>query len=422
MSSEEKMPPESWIALLGRRDAPVDGVEDYCNFLAAALAAQRVTLERHAVDWAGGGWFAALRDLARRAREWRGRWVLVQYTALGWSRRGFPLGALLAVRRLQHSGARVAIVFHEPERQLSGSRLIDRIRGALQDWIIARLYIRAERAIFADALETISWLPRDRTKAVFIPIGANVLAPAESSPRTVSVVAGAGTGTSAKVGGPTPAPAVSAPTERLSVAIYCLSTLPNRERELADIARALGAAAARGARLRAVFLGRGTEDSEGEIRHAIQRDSAEVEILGLRDSAEISRTLAQSDVMLSVRGPLFPRRGSVIAGIACGLPIVAYSNGKSAFPLTEAGVELVPWRDPEALAAAFVRVALDAQLRQSLRTKSFRAYDQYLSWSVIARSFRAALRTSARMPGISESSATPQTHQMPPAPGSRTPA
>jgi glycosyltransferase involved in cell wall biosynthesis len=422
MSSNEKMPPEIWIALLGRRDAPVDGVEDYCNFLAAALAAEGVTLELQAVDWAGSGWFAALRDLARRAREWRGRWVIVQYTALGWSRRGFPLGALLAVRRLQRRGARVAVVFHEPERQLSGSRLVDRIRGALQDWIIARLYARAERTIFADPLETISWLPRDRTKGVFIPIGANIPAPAQSSPRTASVIAGAGSGTSAMAGGARPAPAGSAHKERLSIAIYCLSTLPNRERELADISLALGAAVAQGARLRAVFLGRGTEDSEDEIRHAIAKESVEVEILGLRDSVEISRRLAQSDVMLSVRGPLFPRRGSVIAGIACGLPIVAYSNGKSAFPLTEAGVELVPWHEPEALAAAFVRIALDSQLRQSLRAKSLRAYGQYLSWSVIARTFRAALRTSAKIPGISESSAAPQTHQAPPAPGSRTPA
>src|SRR5579862_4170024 len=374
-----KLPPETWIALLGRRDEPVDGVVDYCTFLADALVAQGVHLEQQSVDWAGRGWIAALRDVSRQARDWRGRWVLVQYTALGWSRRGFPIGVVLAVRRLQRRGARVAVVFHEPERQLSGSRFIDRIRGAFQDWIIARLYARAEVAIFADALETISWLPRERSKAVCIPIGANIprAAPLGAHPQEQGASETTSTG-----------------KQRLTIAIYCLSSLPNRERELRDIARALQAAAAEGVSLRAVFLGRGTDDTE-EIRQAIPGDSAEVEILGLQDSAAISRTLAQSDVMLSVRGPLFPRRGSVIAGIACGLPIVAYSNGRSAFPLSEAGIELVPWHEPEAFATAFVRIARDATVRQSLRAKSLRAYEKYFSWESIASRYAMALSGSA---------------------------
>jgi glycosyltransferase involved in cell wall biosynthesis len=382
------LPPETWIALLGRHDEPVDGVADYCTFLADALMVQGVHLEQHSVDWAGRGWIAALRDLSRKARDWRGRWVLVQYTALGWSRRGFALGALLAVRRLKRRGARVAVMFHEPERQLSGTRFVDRVRGAFQDWIIARLYARAEVAIFADALEAISWLPGDRSKAVFIPIGANVPAPATRA-RTVQVSADSNPGASSA------ATAAGERKQRLAVAIYCLSTLPNRERELRDVGRAIESAAAQGAALRVVFLGRGTEDSEAEIRAAIPPGTAEIEILGLQDLAAVSRVLASSDIMLSVRGPLFPRRGSVIAGIACGLPIVAYGNSKNAFPLSEAGIELVPWHEPEAFATAFARIARDATLRQSLRARSHEANEKYFSWESIAGRYAMALSGSA---------------------------
>src|SRR5260221_9551712 len=34
--------------------------------------------------WKERGWSAALRDLQQRAAGWRGRWVLLQYTALAW--------------------------------------------------------------------------------------------------------------------------------------------------------------------------------------------------------------------------------------------------------------------------------------------------------------------------------------------------
>ncbi len=48
--------PTEWIALLGRRDMPTDGVEDYCTFLGRALAQRGVTLNLTRVDWFGQGW------------------------------------------------------------------------------------------------------------------------------------------------------------------------------------------------------------------------------------------------------------------------------------------------------------------------------------------------------------------------------
>jgi hypothetical protein len=43
------------------------------------------------VAWPESGRTRAASTLRRRAKGWRRAWVLVQYTALAWSARGFPL-------------------------------------------------------------------------------------------------------------------------------------------------------------------------------------------------------------------------------------------------------------------------------------------------------------------------------------------
>jgi hypothetical protein len=101
---------QRWIALLGRRDGPTDGVGDYRIYLGATLGLHGYQLEIVRVPWPERGWGAALADLRQRAEDWRGCWVLLQYTALGWSRRGFPLRFLQVLR---HIGARCLVVFHD---------------------------------------------------------------------------------------------------------------------------------------------------------------------------------------------------------------------------------------------------------------------------------------------------------------------
>ena len=77
------------IALLGRKDEPTDAVEEYCRYLAAALQSHDIQLEIRRVPWEIHGWPDALQALRLQATLWRGRWVLLQYTALAWSARGF---------------------------------------------------------------------------------------------------------------------------------------------------------------------------------------------------------------------------------------------------------------------------------------------------------------------------------------------
>ena len=358
-----------WIALLGRRDIPADGIEDYCTFLARALAPHDVELKLVRVNWSERGWPSALRQLSCDAAEWRGGWVLLQYTALAWSRRGFPIGAWAALEVLRRRGVRCAVIFHEPGRQTGGVRWFQWVRGACQDWVARRLYRGAARSIFADRLETIPWLPQGGSKAAFIPIGANIPAP---PPR-----AQYGTGNS---GG------------QKTVAVFCLSDAPNARREVGDISYAMRSLAAKDLKLRLVFLGRGTAEAKDEITRAFEGVPVDVVNLGLRDAEEISRTLSESDAMLCVRGKLFPRRGSALAGIVCGMPVIAYEGPMDIFPLGEAGVCLVPYGNQHALADALAQVLLDSALHERLRARSLRAYEKYFSWEVIASEMVRALQ------------------------------
>src|SRR5947209_15684870 len=158
-------PAQTVIALLGRRDSPTDGVEDYCIWLGRGLAKRGIPLAQVGVPWKEAGWRRALWRLWLESAGRRGRWVLVQYTAMSWSRRGFPLGLLAVLAILRLRSCRIAAVFHDPAG-FPGCRWIDRGRRAYQEWIMRRAYHWAERSIHNVPVESLAWLPRDPAKAV----------------------------------------------------------------------------------------------------------------------------------------------------------------------------------------------------------------------------------------------------------------
>ena len=357
------------ILLLGKRDTPADGVQDYCKYLAQALRGRGIKTEIARVEWHSEGWARALRKLRAQSVKWEGSWVVLQYTALSWSRRGFPLGALAVLRSLRRRKVRCAAVFHESRRQ-GGAKWAGQVRGALQDWVIRQIYKEVDIAIFADPLDTIKWLPTGGNNAVFIPIGANL---------------------------PEPQWTNKVPSTRQSetnkVAIYCLSDPPNLQNELKDISTAIRVAAA-GRKLRVVFLGRGTAEAKDEITQAFDGTPAEISNLGIRDAVEVRDTLVSSDVMLCARGKMFPGRGSAIAGIVCGLPILGYGSKEEAYPISEAGIRLVPYRDSEALGRNLAQVLSDGQLREQLLEANRAAQEKFFSWDSIADQMLRALGRS----------------------------
>jgi glycosyltransferase involved in cell wall biosynthesis len=350
------------VALLGRRDQPADGVADYCAFLGAALEPRGVHLNAVHLPWADG-WIRALKNLFRESRAWRGKWVLIQYTALAWSRRGFPFGVVISGALLRMRGARCGIVFHEPSA-LHGETVIGEIRSGFQNWVIRTLHRLAERSVFTIPLGMVRWLPRDDQKSLFIPLGPNI--PEDLTDRSAS----------RNQSGPVK-----------TVVVFCVSELPYGEQEIRDVAAAMRIAAERVPQLRVVFVGRGTVEAQSVIIRAFEGTAIEVCDRGLCEAQEVTRIFCEADVMLAVRGRLYLRRASALAGLACGLPLVAYAGAAEDIIVNEAGVRLVPFRDQAALGLALQNILTDSKLWRELHGKNLRFQRKYLSWEAIADSY-----------------------------------
>jgi glycosyltransferase involved in cell wall biosynthesis len=331
--------------------------------LARALERQGVELKLVRVDWASKGWWAALRQLQRECKAWQGQWILLQFTALAWSRRGFPLGVLAVLAIVRRAGARCAVVFHEPCSPPASSWL-DRARGTCQEWIIRKIYNSVAKNVFPEPLPKISWLPHDAPRARFIPIGANI--PERH---------------------PLPNARFGENGIPKTVVVFCLTGMPYLCEELKDILDAARTAIAGGVKFRLLFLGRGTSEAQGEIARSFRDLPIEVSNLGLLDAVQISDIFADSHAMLCVRGKVYLRRGSAIAGIACGLPIIGYEGESEGTPLDDAGLVLVPYRDGRAAGTALSRVLQDQNFHYELQKKSVRAQQKHFSWNLIASAF-----------------------------------
>jgi hypothetical protein len=355
------------IALLGRRDEPTDAVEEYCRYLSGALRDHRFAMELVRVPWAERGWIPALRGLREKARGWRGQWVLLQYTALAWSARGFPFGVLRVVKELREAGARVAIVFHDVE-PFGGNRWIDAIRRRAQLHVVRQARKVANLAIFTVPLGVISWLGKSHATATFIPVGANL--PVETSPAT-------------KSGQTHQTP--------LRVAVFGITEGDTGRKECVRIVETVGFARARGGPVRLHAFGRGALECETELRKALEEVAVELHVEGVLPAEQVVKALTSSDVMLFVRAPISSRRGSAIAGIACGLPVIAYSGTETAPPITEAGVLLVSPGHNAQFGEALLRVMSDAPLRESLAERSRKGQRDHFSWEAIARRYVEAL-------------------------------
>jgi hypothetical protein len=161
------------VALLGRPDEPTDAVEQYCVRLGAALRAHDFAMEIARVPWNERGWPVALRNLQRTAEEWRDRWVLLQYTALAWSPRGFPHRLPRVMKVLRQAGARIAVVYHDTH-PYPGSRAIDLLRRFVQQRTMRQVLRSSDRVIVTVPAEKLPWISPTPEKVVFIPVGANL--------------------------------------------------------------------------------------------------------------------------------------------------------------------------------------------------------------------------------------------------------
>jgi hypothetical protein len=162
-------------------------------------------------------------------------------------------------------------------------------------------------------------------------------------------------------------------------------------REARDIGAAVRGARSPGIDLRVLLFGRNSLDAEPLLSQELCGSGVAVEALGLLASDAVTTAFSHVDVVLFVRGGISARRGSAIAAIANGLPIVAYKSMETSFPVTEAGVILAPSGDLIALGQGLRRALLDEEYRLQLCERSIVAHKRYFSWVVIAESFLRAL-------------------------------
>jgi glycosyltransferase involved in cell wall biosynthesis len=360
------------IMLLGRRDEPTDAVRDYANCLTDALRRQGIVCESSEIQWDESGWFAALIKLWRGSRAWRSRWVVLHYTALMWSRRGFPLTVPLVLKILKLRKCRTAIVFHDVHA-VPGPRWVDRFRVFFQERTMRHLSVNACRTIIPVPMEGISWLPIQKSLIEFIPVGANI-------PSLDELV---------REG------FVPVPSAIPMIAVFGIPTWPSaQKREVEAIVESVRKATARAGPLQLLVLGRGAKEAESLLHEGVSGTAVTLQVDGLRSSREISSALSSCDVLLFVRGALSSRRGSGLAAIACGVPVVAYQGRETGFPLTEAGILFVPQDDIDSLGNELARVLLDRELRMCLSERNLKVFREWFSWDRIAKRWIEALRNN----------------------------
>jgi len=355
------------IALLGRKDEPTDALEEYCRYLGNALLMHDIHLEITRVPWELHGWPNALCDLKLRALRWRGTVVLIQYTALGWSSRGFPWRVLRVLKVLKSAGARLGIVFHDVE-PYGGSRLVDSLLRFIQVCTMNRVLSMADFAVFTVPFERISWLRPAPTNASFIPVGANLPIPS-------AIVTGNREHTTPTIG------------------VFSITGGQAGAHETEAILAAVRHASQTLGRLHLSVFGRHAEMREADLRAGLNGLPVELSVEGVVTPDRVVQNLSTCDVLLFVRGGISSRRGSAIAGIGCGLPVIAYSGSETAPPITDAGVILVPSDQPRQLHDSLVRVLSDVDYRTDLAARSRATFQAHFAWPSIAARFASLLKT-----------------------------
>ena len=373
IAMSNNQPALTCVALLGRQDEPTDGVRDYCELLAQAFARRGMQLDILALRWEIFGWSKALVALGKASRKWNGQVVLLQYTALMWSRRGFPVGALAVLAILKMRGVRLCVVFHDAG-YARASGALQRLRVGFQNFTIRTMFRAAEFPVLTVPASQLDWLPRRSHRAVFIPVGANF--PPASLRRRESL------------------------PEIPAVAVFGVTGGAHIEVEAEAIAYIISRAAVAIAGLRLNVFGRGALEAETALRRRLSGENAEITVEGVLAADEVRERLCRADVLLFVRGQVSSRRGSAIAGIACGLPVAGYRGPETAAPITEAGVMLVENGNRDELAEALLRMLSDAKLYRELCQRSAVVAEREFSWDAIASKFAEAFSGGGRQSGL----------------------
>jgi glycosyltransferase involved in cell wall biosynthesis len=229
--------------------------------------------------------------------------------------------------------------------------------------------LSADTSILTVPMEKVSWIKRQMGNPYFIPVGANL--PPLSRNSLSEEVARDG---------------------KLSITVFGITGGESGRNEIREIGSAVRYAASRLKNLRLIVLGRNSNAAERELRAALCDCGVELNVLGLLPAADVVSRISASDVLLFVRGHISTRRGSAIAGIACGVPVVAFEGPETAAPITEAGLAVYSRQREGHLCEVLVSVLEDERYRAALADRSLLAQRKYFSWSAIASQYAELLR------------------------------
>jgi glycosyltransferase involved in cell wall biosynthesis len=227
----------------------------------------------------------------------------------------------------------------------------------------------SDLGIFTVPLNAISWLGASPPYAVFIPVGANLPA------------AGLREATTSK-----------GRRHALRVAVFGITGGEAGCREAAVIVNALRFVAAKIGRVELNAFGRHADDCESLLREGLRDARVDVQVAGVLPAEEVVRELSASDAMLFVRGAISTRRGSAIAGIACGLPVIAQRGAETSGPIEDAGIAFVSADKPGEIGEALLRVLENPDYREQLAERSRLAHEKYFSWQAIAARYAEELQ------------------------------
>jgi glycosyltransferase involved in cell wall biosynthesis len=234
------------------------------------------------------------------------------------------------------------------------------MRGALALSDVAILTVPAEK---------LSWIRKQNAKTVFIPVGANLPVATKACSRMNISADG-----------------------KLAIAVFGVTGGKAGQNEIENIVEAVRFAGSRVKNLRLIVLGRNSQTAEAGLRRALNDTGVELHVLGVLSERDVVRSLSVSDVLLFVRGPVSTRRGSAIAGIACGLPVIAFEGPETAPPITEAGLAFYSPQRKGDLGKVLLHVLEDEHYRASLAQRSWLAQQQYFSWRAIAVRYAGVLK------------------------------
>ncbi len=355
-----------------RAPPPTDGVHDFVTQLARAVETRGHAFAVERLPTEGRATRTRLEALLDRHP---GAWFVLQYTALQWSTRAIPVAVPSLLRLVRRRGARAGIVFHDIA-PYAGSRLVDRARRVVQRRVMRQAARAADRAFIAGQHRTsprvpvgfAGWVSARTPPLTFLPVGSNL----SHSPAH-----------------PAAPPRASRAGGRVRVGVFGVSD-HRAHVEVPQIAEILRRAQVETGPLEFVAFGRGTDRARPLFARLLPPDT-DARILGVLPAESALAELRQLDALIFVRHHVSAQRGSAMAAVAAGVPIVGF-RGRHTGPAVEAwGMRLADEGRLGEVADHLVAVTQDAEAWLALHQAGLAAADAHLTWDGIATRFLDAL-------------------------------